>query len=109
MRPSLLRSSNASVLAWGKWIQLSSLDDTPLSTIVRIRSLIKWMLFPGLDLLTRCRYRFLPTFFAAGPLLTLDAGCGNGALSYAAYKLGNTVLGVTADQARMVVAIQQDL
>jgi len=98
MRPSLLRSSNASVLAWGKWIQLSSLDDTPLSTIVRIRSLIKWMLFPGLDLLTRCRYRFLPTFFAAGPLLTLDAGCGNGALSYAAYKLGNTVLGVTADQ-----------
>ena len=57
----------------------------------------KWLLFPGFDLHTRCRYRFLPRFFRPGPIATLDAGCGNGALSYAAYKLGNRVLGVTND------------
>jgi SAM-dependent methyltransferase len=28
---------------------------------------------------------------------TLDAGCGNGALSYAAYRLGNRVLGITKE------------
>ncbi len=62
----------------------------------------KWLLFPGLDLHTRCRYRFLPRFFCCGPLDTLDAGCGNGALAYAAYRCGNRVLGVTfdADQVR---------
>lgn len=59
------------------------------------RPWVKQALFPGLDLHTRCRYRFLPRFFRAGPIDTLDAGCGNGALAYAAYKLGNRVLGVT--------------
>jgi SAM-dependent methyltransferase len=53
----------------------------------------RW-LFPGVDLNTRCRYRFLPRFFRGGPVDTLDAGCGNGALAYAAYRLGNRVLGV---------------
>jgi len=57
----------------------------------------KRLLFPGLDLHTRCRYRFLPKFFLPGPVDTLDAGCGNGALSYAAYRRGNRVLGVTMD------------
>jgi SAM-dependent methyltransferase len=37
----------------------------------------------------------LSRFFRQGPVDTLDAGCGNGALSYAAYRLGNRVLGVT--------------
>ena len=60
--------------------------------------LAKRLLFPGLDLHTRCRYRFLPRFFRPGPLLdTLDAGFGNGALSYAAWKLGNRVLGISFD------------
>ena len=62
----------------------------------------KWLLFPGLDLHTRCRYRFLPLFFRAGPIDTLDAGCGNGALAYAAYKLGNRVLGVNYNPAETV-------
>ena len=57
----------------------------------------KWVLFPGLDLHTRCRYRFLPQFLRSGPIDTLDAGCGNGALAYAAYRRGNRVLGVTMD------------
>jgi SAM-dependent methyltransferase len=53
------------------------------------------MFFPGLDLYTRGRYRFLPRFFLEGSLRTLDAGCGNGALAYAAYRRGNSVLAVT--------------
>ena len=56
---------------------------------------LKLILFPGLDLHTRSRYRFLPHFFRHGLIDTLDAGCGNGALSYAAYKLGNRVLGAS--------------
>lgn len=59
---------------------------------------MKWLLFPGLDIYTHCRRRFLPRFFRAGPLQTLDAGCGNGALSLAAYHKGNRVLGVTLDE-----------
>jgi len=56
---------------------------------------VKRILFPGLDLHTRCRYKFLPDLFREGNIETLDAGCGNGALSYAAYKKGNRVLGVS--------------
>lgn len=62
-----------------------------------IRILLKWLLFPGFDLHTRCRYRFLTSYFKSGPIDTLDAGFGNGALAYAAYKLGNNVLGVSFD------------
>lgn len=54
----------------------------------------RWV-FPGLDLHNRCRYHFFSRFFRPGPVETLDAGCGNGALSYAAYKRGNKVLGIT--------------
>ena len=63
----------------------------------RIRLWGKRLLFPGLDLHTRSRYRFLTRHFREGPIDTLDAGCGNGALSYAAYRRGNRVLGVTMD------------
>jgi SAM-dependent methyltransferase len=63
----------------------------------RIRLWGKRLLFPGLDLHTRSRYRFLTRYFREGPIDTLDAGCGNGALSYAAYLRGNRVLGVTMD------------
>jgi SAM-dependent methyltransferase len=66
-------------------------------TLVLLKLWGKWLLFPGLDLHTRCRYRFLPRFFQPGPVDTLDAGFGNGALAYAAFKLGNRVLGVTKD------------
>lgn len=45
----------------------------------------------------RSRYRHLPRFFTSGDVETLDAGCGNGMLSYAAYRLGNRVLGITID------------
>lgn len=68
-----------------------------MDAVNSIKQHVKWLLFPGLDLNTRCRYRFLPQFFRAGPIDTLDAGCGNGALSYAAYEQGNRVLGITYD------------
>ena len=68
-----------------------------LVSAYRIRLLIKRALFPGLDLHTRCRYRLLSRYFREGPIDSLDAGCGNGALSYAAYKRGNRVLGVTME------------
>lgn len=73
----------------------------------RLKLLGKRLLFPGLDLHTRCRYRFLPRYFQPGPISTLDVGCGNGALSYAAYKLGNSVVGVTnnPDQVSKVCAL----
>ena len=63
----------------------------------RIRLWGKEILFPGLDLHTRSRYRFLSRYFRKGDIDTLDAGCGNGALSYAAYRRGNKVLGVTME------------
>lgn len=59
------------------------------------RTVVKRALFPGLDLHTRCRYRYLPRWFRDGPIDTLDTGCGNGALAYAAYRRGNRVLGVS--------------
>lgn len=43
----------------------------------------------------------MPTFFQAGNLNTLDAGCGNGMLSYAAYRLGNRVIGLSIDAAEV--------
>ncbi|MBI1748976.1 MAG: class I SAM-dependent methyltransferase [Acidobacteria bacterium] len=63
----------------------------------KVKLWVKWRLFPGLDLATRCRYRHVSRFLASGPIDTLDAGCGNGALSYAAYLHGNRVIGVTKD------------
>jgi cyclopropane fatty-acyl-phospholipid synthase-like methyltransferase len=62
----------------------------------RLKLLAKDLFFPGLDLHTRCRYRFLDDCIRSGPLDTLDAGSGNGALSYLAFRKGNRVLGVTA-------------
>lgn len=70
-----------------------SMNRIPLAR--RGKILAKRILFPGLDLHTRCRYKFLPELFREGDIDTLDAGCGNGALSYAAYKKGNRVLGVS--------------
>ena len=76
----------------------SESEGTPLKRISLLRRgkiVAKRILFPGLDLHTRCRYKFLPDLFLPGDIETLDAGCGNGALSYAAYKKGNRVLGVS--------------
>jgi len=64
----------------------------------RLRLWVKSAVFPGLDLNARCRARLLPAFFTSGPVETLDAGCGNGALALEAYRLGNRVIGITLDE-----------
>lgn len=64
-----------------------------------LRDLMKWLLFPGLNLNARLRYRVLPRHFgspqAGEERLVLDAGCGNGMLAYQAFQLGNKVIGVS--------------
>ena len=64
-----------------------------------LRERLKWLLFPGLNLHARLRYKVLPKyFFRAAPgqdRLVLDAGCGNGMLSYQSCLLGNRVIGVS--------------
>lgn len=61
----------------------------------RVRLLTKRLLYPGLDLHTHSRYRHLPKYFTSGQLDTLDAGCGNGALAFAAFRKGNKVCAVS--------------
>jgi SAM-dependent methyltransferase len=64
-----------------------------------LRETIKWLLYPGINLHARLRRRLLPRFFGTGPapqgLRVLDAGCGNGMLSHAAYLKGNRVRGIS--------------
>lgn len=57
----------------------------------------KWILFPGINLHTRDRFRAVPKHFGRGDRtrLVLDAGSGNGMNSWQAWRLGNRVLGVT--------------
>lgn len=64
-----------------------------------VRSAVKWLLFPGLNLHARLRNQVLPTYIGSPrngqERLVLDAGCGNGMLSYQAYLKGNRVIGVS--------------
>jgi SAM-dependent methyltransferase len=66
-----------------------------------MKRLMKQLLFPGLDLHTRCRYRWLPPLFSSGPIETLDVGFGNGACCLAAARKGNSVLGISLDQTQV--------
>ncbi len=60
---------------------------------------IKWLLFPGINLHARLRYHLLPRYFLPPPngtdSLVLDAGCGNGMLTYQAYLKGHVALGIS--------------
>lgn len=58
---------------------------------------IKRVLFPGVDIGTRKRMKFT-RYFKHGDILTLDAGCGNGAFCFAAHKRGNRVIGIDFDK-----------
>jgi SAM-dependent methyltransferase len=64
-----------------------------------LRDVLKWWLFPGINLHARQRYRILPQYFQAPhngrPGVVLDAGCGNGMLSFQSYLLGNCVTGIS--------------
>ena len=63
------------------------------------RDRIKWLLFPGLNLHARLRNQVLPGNFGSPgngePRWVLDAGCGNGMLSYQSYLRRNRVVGVS--------------
>src|ERR1039457_5931387 len=65
---------------------------------MNVKQCLKRLLFPGLDLHTRCRYRWLPPLFSSGPIETLDVGFGNGAFSLAAAINGNRVTAISLDQ-----------
>lgn len=67
---------------------------------MRSRLFIKRLLFPGLDVGIRKRMR-LARHFRSGDIATLDAGCGNGAFSFAAAKIGNRVLGIDSDAEKL--------
>ncbi len=63
-----------------------------------MKDTLRWLIYPGVNLHARIRYARVPRHFAprAGSDSTfLDAGCGNGMLSWKAYKAGNRVVGVT--------------
>lgn len=64
-----------------------------------LRDRLYWRLYPGINLHARLRYRKLPRYFSndagEGEWRILDAGCGNGMLSYQGYRLGGRVLGVS--------------
>lgn len=66
---------------------------------MQLREQIKWLLFPGLNLHARLRFKRVPEELGRpinGEVRNiLDAGCGNGMLSYQAYRLGNRVIGVS--------------
>ncbi len=64
------------------------------------RLFIKQLLFPGLDVGLRKRMR-LARNLRRGNVATLDAGCGNGAFSFAAANLGNRVLGIDSDAEKL--------
>lgn len=62
--------------------------------ITRMRLLIKQLFFPGLNITLRKRRKFAK-YFLHGDIATLDAGCGNGAFTFLAFKKGNSVLAIS--------------
>lgn len=65
----------------------------------RLKNCIKWLLYPGVNLHARLRYRRLPKYLLKTRTevrsLVLDAGSGNGMLSYQSYRKGSSVIGIS--------------
>lgn len=72
---------------------------TGASRAASLRERLRWLLYPGVNLHARLRYRRVPAWLgtvAQGrERRILDAGCGNGMLSYQAYLKGNRVTGIS--------------
>ena len=66
-----------------------------------MRTTVKALLFPGINLHSRDRYQRVPHKFGSEikpGARVLDAGCGNGMLSYQAWRRGASVLGISIKQ-----------
>lgn len=66
-----------------------------------MKATLKALVFPGMNLHARERYARLPSKFGSEVACgthVLDAGCGNGMLSYQAWRLGARVLGISIKQ-----------
>jgi SAM-dependent methyltransferase len=82
-----------------------------------MKQFIKWMIYPGMNLHARDRFDRIPQKFGEelGPgKHVLDAGCGNGMLSYRAWQRGANVLGISikqneVDQCRDLFNRQQNI
>lgn len=74
-----------------------------MNYIQRMHQLLYWWLYPGVNLHARLRYWCIPSFLEAqaGSWSVLDAGCGNGMLSYQAHLQGGRVSGVSIKQAEV--------
>jgi len=55
------------------------------------------------------RYKFLKRRLLPGPYRTLDAGCGSGAFSFYAAKIGNEVMGISYDDSNNNIAQQRSI
>jgi 2-polyprenyl-3-methyl-5-hydroxy-6-metoxy-1,4-benzoquinol methylase len=66
---------------------------------------VKHLFFPGINITTRKRMR-LCKHFKKENIDTLDIGCGNGAFTFYAYKLGNNVLGIDYDYEKLNKCIE---
>src|SRR5690606_17742661 len=66
---------------------------------VGLRVRLKWLMYPGVNLHARLRYRRLPQYIGGSmdepSRCVLDAGSGNGMLSYQACLKGNKVIGIS--------------
>lgn len=70
-----------------------------------VRSWLYWRLFPGMNLHARLRYQGLPQYFVNGGIgngsEVLDAGSGNGMLSYQSCRLGGRTLGISIKESEV--------
>jgi SAM-dependent methyltransferase len=70
-----------------------------------LRDFFRSLVYPGLDLHTRNRAS-LRRFWKKGPRDVLDAGSGNGYLSWLAYKSGARVIGMNVEEKQVEKAIK---
>lgn len=65
---------------------------------------LKWLIFPGINLHARERFRRVPNHLHAAVMrdrVVLDAGFGNGMLSWQAWRRGYRVVGVTLKESEV--------